>query len=169
MVDILLTIIYLHRRHNRFWVCAPWADTWKTHLPSDLKGWKKLHKSVNRMLCPLEEHTHNDCMSSSHDTDSVIMLMWTGSTFDLHLPLRHGYFLFSMGLNYYGGCCLCHFVWDRNTVNTVNTSIWVMHSSSLAPTGSYYGFKMATKITDLQSTLGTINIGHTAFHWEKAA
>lgn len=55
-----------------FWAIAPWAET---HLLSDLKGRKKLHKSTNRMLCPLEEHSHNDCMSSSHDTDSVIMRM----------------------------------------------------------------------------------------------
>lgn len=55
----------------------------KTYLSPYLKGKRKLHQSINRMVCPLKEHTHNDFMSSIHDTDSVNTHMKTELTFAL--------------------------------------------------------------------------------------
>lgn len=38
-----------------------------THLSTDMKGKKKLHTDINRMPCPLEEHTRNERVSFSPD------------------------------------------------------------------------------------------------------
>lgn len=60
--DILLAISpHVFIDHSGLQGICPLGFCLKTHLSPDLKGKRKL--PTKALACPLQEHTHNDCMS----------------------------------------------------------------------------------------------------------
>lgn len=65
---LLISISTSSQRTTELEACALWGCCYvKTHLSENLKGKRKLNQSIKKTRCPLEEYTHSDCMTLTHD------------------------------------------------------------------------------------------------------